>query len=337
MPRLCSSLLLSLLIASSASAVTMDWTFIGNPGNASDPAPNTAQCGDDTACGSVAYAYQIGTYEVTNAQYAEFLNAKAVSDPLALYNPQMGMNGGYGGITRTGTSGSYNYSTITGREDMPANFVNVWSAMRFANWMNNGQGNSDMNTGSYTLIGGSETEEPTNANTVLRNAEARIVLPSLNEWYKAAYYDPSTASYFAYPAGSNDPTSCAAPSAGANSANCGGAVAPPPSYYYSNGDVTIVGSYPGSASPYGTFDQGGNVAEWTDTLQFSYGAHPPRGIRGGGFYYDQSPLAANWYDYGTGVQIYDLGLRLVMIPEPSTGLLVVAGLLGLAGWRRVRA
>ena len=34
MPRLCSCLLLSLLIASSASAVTMDWTPIGNPDNA---------------------------------------------------------------------------------------------------------------------------------------------------------------------------------------------------------------------------------------------------------------------------------------------------------------
>ena len=30
-----------------------------------------------------------------------------------------------------------------------------------------------------------------------------------------------------------------------------------------------------------------------------------------------------------------VGFRLAMIPEPSTGLLVVAGLLGLGGWRRV--
>ena len=36
MPRLCSRLLLSLLIASSASASAMDWTFIGDPGNACD-------------------------------------------------------------------------------------------------------------------------------------------------------------------------------------------------------------------------------------------------------------------------------------------------------------
>ena len=71
MPRQFSSLLLSLGIASSASAVTMDWTFVGDSGNAAD----------DTGFGAVSYAYNVGTYEVTNAQYAEFLNAKGASDP----------------------------------------------------------------------------------------------------------------------------------------------------------------------------------------------------------------------------------------------------------------
>jgi hypothetical protein len=33
----------------------------------------------------------------------------------------------------------------------------------------------------------------------------------------------------------------------------------------------------------------------------------------------------------------DFGFRLATIPEPGTGLLVFAGLLGLAGWRRGRA
>src|SRR2546427_1462896 len=69
------SCLLSLLIASSASAITIDWTPIGNPGNAADPA---------TGYGAVGYAYIIGTYDVTNAQYAAFLNARAASDPLEL-------------------------------------------------------------------------------------------------------------------------------------------------------------------------------------------------------------------------------------------------------------
>jgi len=41
------SYLLSLLVASSASSVTIDWTAIGNAGNAAD----------DTGYGAVAYSY----------------------------------------------------------------------------------------------------------------------------------------------------------------------------------------------------------------------------------------------------------------------------------------
>ena len=62
--------------------------------------------------GGVTYDYRIGTTEVTNAQYAAFLNAKAASDPLALYNTSMGSDA-RGGITRSGVSGSYTYATKT--------------------------------------------------------------------------------------------------------------------------------------------------------------------------------------------------------------------------------
>src|SRR5262245_53107553 len=185
MPRLCSSLLLSLLIASSSSGVTMDWTPIGNPGNAADR----------TGFGSVGYAYNIGTYEVTNAQYVEFLNAKAKSDPLELFNPSMESN--LGGIGRSGSDGSYTYTAFLARRNNPVNFVSFYDALRFANWMNNGQGNGDTETGAYTLLGGTAT--PSNGGTVTRNAGAAIGLTSEDEWYKAAYYDASTASYFRYP------------------------------------------------------------------------------------------------------------------------------------------
>src|ERR1043165_6537125 len=102
---LLSSLLLS-FVATSTSAVTMEWTLIGNPGNACDPNPVLGGC-----YGAVGYSYQIGTYEVTNAQYAEFLNAKASSDPHGLYNVFMGATS-QGGITRTGVSGSFTYTPI---------------------------------------------------------------------------------------------------------------------------------------------------------------------------------------------------------------------------------
>src|SRR5213083_2600604 len=174
MPRLCSSLMLSLVIASSASAVTIDWTPVGNPGNDSDYIRGYV--------GAVGYAYSIDKYEVTNAQYVAFLNAKAAdnADPLGLYNLSMGS--GFGGIKRSGSSGAYTYSAIAGRGDMPVNFVSFYDALRFANWMNNGQGSGDTETGAYTLLGGTAT--PSNG-AVTRNAGASIFLTSENEWYKA--------------------------------------------------------------------------------------------------------------------------------------------------------
>ena len=321
MLRLLLSLLLSLGIASSSSAVSMDWTFVGNPGNACDD-HGSAGC-----VGAVSYRYNIGTFEVTNAQYVEFLNAKAAADPLGLYNPSMGNAGFllYGGITRSGVSGSYTSSAIAGRGNMPVNWVTPYDAMRFANWMNNGQGSGDTETGAYTLLGGTET--PSNGTTVARNANATIALTSENEWYKAAYYDAVSTSFFHSPTASNT-VACSTPTATPNRANCGSVLS-------FSGGFASVGSYTGSASAYGTFDQGGNVEELNESIGDANGS---RGIRGG-HYRSSSPVnlsTATWGYVAPGG--YDfIGFRLAMIPEPSTGLLVIAGLIGLAGWRRVIA
>ncbi len=309
-----SSCLLLLSTASSASAVSMDWVAIGNPGNACD-----TQSGG--CYGALGYGYNIGKYEVTNGQYAEFLNAKAASDPLGLYNTNMAEV--YGGITRSGSSGSYTYTAIASYVNKPVNNVSFFDALRFANWMNNGQGSSDTETGAYTLLGGTAT--PSNAAIVTRNAGATIVLPSEDEWYKAAYYDALSTSYFDYPMGSNALPTCGLPFAAPNTANCGNEINAP----------TAVGSYTGSPSPYGTFDQGGNVVEWMDTI-----IGPPDGrvLRGGSFENDPSLLAASLRGNGgfTG-ENYVIGFRIAMVPEPGTGLLVIAGLLGLAGWRKAAA
>lgn len=312
-PLVCLGCLLSLLIAPAVSAVAMAWTPVDDPGNACDAQSH--------GCfGAVAYTYNIGTYEVTNAQYAEFLNAKASSndDPLALYSDAMG-SGQLGGITRGGTSGSYTYNSIAGRENMPVNYVSFFDALRFANWMNNGQGSGDTETGSYTLLGGTAT--PSNGAAVTRNAGAAIVLTSEDEWYKAAYYNALSASYFGYPADSNAQTTCAAPTAAPNSANCFGAV----------NDLTPRGSYTGSASTYGTFDQGGNVWEWNEAVIDG----TSRALRGASFDDDPSLLAASTrVSNGGSFHHFAIGFRLAMVPEPSSGLLVIAGLLGFGGWRR---
>src|SRR5688572_24035355 len=88
--------LLSVLVAPPALAQTVDmeWVAVRNPGNLGDP--------DASGFGAVGYAYLIGRYEVTNAQYAPFLNAKAtIGDPQGLYQPAAATSN-RGGIARAG-------------------------------------------------------------------------------------------------------------------------------------------------------------------------------------------------------------------------------------------
>ena len=100
----------------------------------------------------MSYAYSIGKYDVTNAQYAEFLNAKATSsDPYGLWNSYMSSDA-EGGINRSG-SGPYTYTVKPGQGNQPVVDVTWYDAIRFANWLNNGQGNGDTETGTYTITG----------------------------------------------------------------------------------------------------------------------------------------------------------------------------------------
>jgi formylglycine-generating enzyme required for sulfatase activity len=258
----------------SSQHVDMAWVSVGDPGNA----PDTRVMVSDrtTGYGAVPYVYEIGKFDVTNAQYAAFLNAVAAqSDPYLLYFPCMNRSQCYhegSGIARTGKPGSYHYSAQPGRALRPVNYVNLFMSMRFANWMNNGQGHASTESGAYTLTGG--TPIPTNAFTVHRNAGAKIFLPSENEWYKAAYFDTKQRHYYLYPAGTDAPMQCALPGPTPNTANCGLVTAennpdnpglPNATGWFYN-DVTDVGAYSESPSPNGTFDQGGDVFQWTDDI-----------------------------------------------------------------------
>ena len=107
-------------------------------GNANNPIDETVVSDGSTGYGSVPYNYRISTYEVTNAQYVDFLNAVGASDPHALYNAKMGSNP-RGGIIQSGESGSYRYSLKANMAHKPVNWIEPRDAFRFANWLHNGQ------------------------------------------------------------------------------------------------------------------------------------------------------------------------------------------------------
>ena len=303
----------AVLLASPAQAVSMSWVGVGDAGNAAD----------DTGFGSVADPYLISQYEVTSSQYAEFLNAVAEDDTNGLYNTSMNTSV-HGGIVRMGGPGNRRYSAKTPFVDKPVIFVSFYDALRFANWMHNGQptGAQDASTtedGAYTI-----TQSGIDNNTIVRKGGATIFLTSEDEWYKAAYYNVMTTSYLDYPAGSDVQTSCAAPTATANHASCANKVA----------SLTDVGAYTGSPSPNDSFDQGGNVFEWTEGKISAV-----RYARGGDF--RSSTItdelnASQRMSLDPAGEVDSVGFRIATIPEPASSQLLLGGLLGLAHLARSR-
>jgi formylglycine-generating enzyme required for sulfatase activity len=309
--------------------IDMAWVSVGDAGNAADI--------HGEGYGAVGREYCIGTYEVTNTQYASFLNAVAATgDANGLYNADMG--GGWnsiGGIARTGAgtdADPWVYTARASRESRPVNYVSWYDALRFANWMHNGcpvgtQDETTTENGAYNMSLGA---------SVTRNPDALVFLPTQDEWYKAAYYKGGglDAGYWDYPTQSDAaPTAEAPPGTDMTNGSVnqfklpGGYI--DPTYF-----TTEVGAYTAkpSDSAYGTFDQGGNVWEWNESV-----VGGQRGMRGGSFS-EPTPFvlsASACMSSDPSNEPYGIGFRVAMVPEPAAGLMLL--LTGVVAIRRQRA
>ena len=321
----------ALLLAAGAvqAVITIDTVPVGNPGNAADT--------HGAGYGAVAYTYNIGKYEVTAGQYAAFLNAVGAVDTYALYNTNMSRTDYGSGIARSGSSGSYTYSVATNFVNRPVNYVSFWDSCRFANWLSNNQptgaqGPLTTERGTYTLDGYNGQD----GRTIQRSAGAKWAVTSEDEWYKAAHYKGggTNAGYWDYSTGSDstpgrDMTEATNPG---NNANYYGTPYPIDSGKY----TTLVGEFQLSDSPYGTFDQGGNVWEWNEAIPHQDEIYANRGLRGGAYGYYITNLASF---HGTSdapaSEIGSSGFRVASVPEPaSLGLLTLGGLALLKRKRR---
>ena len=303
---------------------------VGNPNNPKDPG---------TGFGSVANEFSISTYETTVGEYVTFLNTVATNldapDYIqALYQKDMAKVAQKTGalIIRTENAGVYVYAASTdpvagfpekSRADLPVAFVNWFAAARYANWMSNG-GTADASTetGAYNLNGAM-------TGVFLKQDGARYWLPSEDDWYKAAYYDPTkngTGGYWTYATQSD--TLPNYDTIGTNSANYN-------DERPSNNKLTPVGTYVNSTSYYGTYDMTGNQWEWNDGIVLAPTSGQPgqdqpssRIVRGGSW--SQGLIAVANYtrrDYPDGYQLPggylfytddDTGFRLAGLAEFST-------------------
>ncbi len=265
---------------------------IGSPGNAADTT------GAPSPAGRVDYTYQIGKYEVPE-------------DAVRKANAQSELDGAPLGITLD-----------TRGPQKPATSLSWFEAARFVNWLNEDVGARPAYKfdalGEFQLWAPSDTGY--NAANPFRNSLARYVLPSVDEWYKAAYYDPVADVWWDYPTGSNDPP---IPVASGN--------APGTAVWNQTGGPADV-QLAGGASPFGTVGQGGNVIEWEETATdlINSDATEQRGGRGGSWQQaiNALNLSAVFRNSSPPDPAGGPGIRIVSVPEPSSTML--AGLLILS-------
>jgi sulfatase modifying factor 1 len=201
----------------------MEFVLIGNPNNEAD----------NTGYGAVPYTYRIGKYEVSEAM-------------IDAYNKR---------------SREAKINKNTRGADKPATSVRPHQAALFVNWLNTSRGHQ----AAYKFKNGNfEPWDKDDAwqlggENLLRHKDAYYFLPSENEWYKAAYYDPQAndgeGHYWDYATGSNK-----LPTPVANGTDPYTAVHSQPEKT-GPADITTAGGL----SPYGTMAQSGNVSEFGES------------------------------------------------------------------------
>ncbi|MDD5326388.1 MAG: SUMF1/EgtB/PvdO family nonheme iron enzyme [Phycisphaerae bacterium] len=300
--------------------IDIDFVTVGNPGNPGDTRTPTPEYGapmvDPYGCGAVSYNYRIGKYEVTNAQWNAFTAAA--------------------GAPTGNHIDAYDDSAYFTGAQQPTNCVSWYEAAQFCNWLTSG----DKSLGAYQFSG--DNSNPGDFLGIDRAAAQTTygtiyVIPTETEWYKAAYHqnDGVTNNYWLYPTQGqwdHQPTNDLINPDPGNNAN-----------FYSHGwtigspdYLTDVGEFENSGSAYGTFDQGGNVWEWNETLVDG----SSRGLRGGGYdndwYVPLGTLQSAFRNYADPTyENKKAGFRIAEVPEPCSLVLLSMG--GLALLRKRRA
>lgn len=300
----------TITFGSGVNTFSMEFVTIGNPGNAADTTgiPNPA--------GAVNYEYGIGKFEVSEDMVDKY---NALNPTLQILKTNQHPN-------------------------LPARSISWYEAARFVNWLNTSTGYVAAYKFTHGLVNfNTELWAPGDAGynplNPFRNSMAKFVLPSYDEWYKAAYYDPSNNTYYDFPTGSNSAPTAVASGDAANTA------------VYNQGvnNLPAEVNMAGGLSPYGVMGLGGNVWEWEESSfdLTNSNATSSRGNRGGSwtsFAISLSPSFRQELNPNLGGAGYGFRVASVTpsspppaVPEPTSMAIFGLGALGMAYRARRKA
>jgi formylglycine-generating enzyme required for sulfatase activity len=322
----------SLLGTATCLGSEIEFVTVGDPGNAgfidfySNPAnPRTV--------GAVDRVFRLGKYEITSAQYLEFLNAvdPQGSNTLGLFHPSTPpmwgdpLFDGCDYVVDADRPEGQRYSLrFPDGANVPAWGMTWYGAARFCNWLHNGKGGigsseGDATNGAYDtrcFDDGIATNDP-----LTHNPGARFWIPTFDEWFKAAYYKggSTNAGYWTGPFCADGEPKGGLPTTDPVTGNA------LPRWQNPRPPCpekrTPVGSYPNARGPYGCLDMGGNGNEWSECVETYYTTGQTRRTMGGAWWWftDHQTVSAqltfsthshaptDWWD----------GLRVAALPSTN--------------------
>jgi len=274
--------------------------------------------------GRVDYEYRIAKTELSTGQYLEFINTFA---PMTAQLAEDLRPASWGGVPDPNYAFGTRYRLQQGvpqADLVPLNGISWRAAAMYCNWLHNDKTPAlwAIQSGAYDTSTFGELPDGTLTDQVTHSPDAKFWIPTLDEWTKAAHYDPhknglNQGGYWLYPT-----TSDAAPVSGRPGEIGAETAAGTPSDGDYVAEYVPIGSYSYVTSPWGLLDTSGGGSEFTE-----FWAVDSRLIRGSRAYVTQSPEIYDHIAQLQSVRAYSRAgtLRVVsIIPTPS-------GALGLVG------
>lgn len=307
----------------------IDWVTVGAAGNRGydrdDPFGRT------TGRGSVNYEYKIGRFEVTTAQWVEFMNAASARlDPI----PFITGFAEWGGAPDDNYHGpGQRFVVRPGKDMLPAGGVTWRQAAIYANWLCNDKSaeRSAFLNGAYDVstFGYTGPRQDIFTDQFAHNPGARYWIPTLDESLKAGYYDPNRLNddgtrggWWLYNNGRDTSPRYASPTAGGE-ANAGFIVTGERQF-----DISL-GAYE-TTSPWGLYDTAGATSEWTEEVdQGPFPNTPIYRVAVGSAWATPNTAADLAYVQGSSAfpseLDYQFGLRLATsIPAPGGAFVILS-------------
>lgn len=252
-------------LSSAQTPPDYDFKFvtIGDTGNA--PFNGPSETSVVLGRGRVDYSYRMSKFEITTAQWMEFVNTYSTqSNDLTFFAEPI-----FWGATPDPTyHGAGRRWKLDGRPsdfNLPVTGMTWRDTAMYCNWLHNGKGSSlnAIKSGAYDTA--TFTTDPDTGNFQdqdSRSPGAKYWIPNLDEWLKAVHYDPNhdgpgEGGWWKYCNGSDTKPVPGLPGVGETSAGYRG-------FGTFQEWAVPLGAYPQTVTPWGLIDATGGACEWVE-------------------------------------------------------------------------